>query len=115
MKIEYHLPALDQFFMLTQLPYDRLQEFCQRWQVTELALFGSALRDDFRPDSDIDLLVTFAPTSRWGLLAHVQMEQELAQMLDRPVDLLEKAAIQESHNWLRRNEILQTAQVIYAA
>jgi hypothetical protein len=101
--------------MLPELPHDRLIDFCQRWQITELALFGSILRDDFRPDSDIDLLVTFAPTTRWGLLAHVRMERELSQILDRPVDLIEKAVIQESPNWLRRNEILQTAQVIYAA
>lgn len=64
--------------------------------------------------ASIDLLVTFTPTARWGLLAHVRMERELSQILDRPVDLLEKAAIQESPNWLRRNEILQTAQIIYA-
>lgn len=101
--------------MHPELPRDRLLDFCHRWQITELALFGSILRDDFRPDSDIDLLVTFAPTAHWGLLAHVRMERELSQMLDRPVDLIEKAAIQESPNWLRRNEILQTAQVIYAA
>ena len=101
--------------MHPELPRDLLLDFCHRWQITELALFGSILRDDFRPDSDIDLLVTFAPTAHWGLLAHVRMERELSQMLDRPVDLIEKAAIQESPNWLRRNEILQTAQVIYAA
>ncbi|SRR5579883_917612 len=101
--------------MLPELPRDRLLDFCHRWQVIELALFGSILRDDFRPDSDIDFLVTFAPTAHWGLLAHVRMERELSQILDRPVDLIEKAAIQESPNWLRRNEILQTAQIIYAA
>jgi len=101
--------------MLPELPRDRLTDFCQRWQITELALFGSILRNDFRPDSDIDLLVTFAPTAHWGLLSHVRMERELSQMLNRPVDLIEKAAIQESPNWLRRNEILQTAQTIYAA
>jgi len=94
---------------------EQIAALCQRWQITELALFGSILRHDFRPDSDIDLLVTFAPTAHWGLLAHVRMERELSQMLDRPVDLIEKAAIQESPNWLRRNEILQTAQIIYAA
>lgn len=101
--------------MLPELLHDRLLDFCHRWQITELALFGSMLRDDFRPDSDIDLLVTFAPTAHWGLLAHVHMERELSQILDRPVDLIEKAAIQESPNWLRRDEILQTAQIIYAA
>jgi len=101
--------------MLPELPRDRLIDFCQRWQITELAVFGSILRDDFRPDSDIDLLVTFAPIAHWGLLSHVRMERELSQMLNRPVDLIEKAAIQESPNWLRRNEILQTAQTIYAA
>ena len=94
---------------------EQIAALCQRWKMTELALFGSILRNDFRPDSDIDLLVTFSPTAHWGLLAHVRMERELSQMLDRPVDLIEKAAIQESPNWLRRNEILQTAQIIYAA
>jgi len=49
------------------VPIDRIAEFCRRWKITELALFGSVLRDDFRPDSDVDVLVTFAPDAPWSL------------------------------------------------
>jgi uncharacterized protein len=96
------------------LPEQAIQAFCDRWQIAELALFGSALRDDFRPDSDIDLLVTFAPTADWSLLDHANMQQELTRLLNREVDLVSKRAIERSHNWIRRQEILTTAQVIYA-
>jgi predicted nucleotidyltransferase len=96
------------------LPEPAIQAFCDRWQITELALFGSILRDDFRPDSDIDILVTFAPESDWSLLDHATMQQELASLLKRAVDLVSKRAIERSHNWIRRQEILDTAQVIYA-
>lgn len=91
-----------------------IQIFCDRWQIIELALFGSILRDDFRPDSDIDLLVTFSPKADWSLLDHAKMQQELASLLNRDVDLVSKRAIERSHNWIRRQEILNTAQVIYA-
>jgi hypothetical protein len=90
-----------------------IQAFCDRWQITELALFGSILRDDFCPDSDIDLLVTFALEADWGLLDHAKMQQELVSLLNRSVDLVSKRAIERSHNWIRRQEILNTAQVIY--
>jgi uncharacterized protein len=96
------------------LPQQAIREFCQRWKITELALFGSVLRNDFRPDSDIDILVTFAPTANWGLLEHTQMQQELEAMLGRAVDLISKRAIERSSNWIRRQEILSTAQTIYA-
>lgn len=95
------------------LPQASLQEFCDRWQIVELSLFGSILRDDFRPDSDIDILVAFAPTANWGLLEHVQMQHELEAILDRTVDLISKRAIERSSNWIRRQEILSTAQPIY--
>jgi uncharacterized protein len=95
------------------LPHQSIREFCDRWQITELALFGSVLRDDFRPDSDIDMLVAFAPTANWGLLEHAQMQQELEAILDRAVDLISKRAIERSSNWIRRQEILSTAQTIY--
>lgn len=97
------------------LPEQQIIEFCQRWQITELALFGSILRDDFRPDSDIDFLVTFATESRWSLFDLVGMEHELEDMLGREVDLVMKKSIEQSHNWIRRKEILGTAQVFYAA
>lgn len=104
---------------LSQLPIDwpqqAIADFCDRWQIAELALFGSVLRADFRPDSDLDLLATFAPTARWGLLAHARMERELSQLFNRPVDLVEKAAIEASPNWLRRREILESSQTVYVA
>ncbi|MEO0406057.1 MAG: nucleotidyltransferase family protein [Cyanobacteria bacterium P01_A01_bin.135] len=93
---------------------DATQCFCQKWQITELALFGSVLRDDFRPDSDIDVLVTFTPDAPWTLLDLINMEYELADLTGRDIDLIEKQAIEKSDNWLRRDEILNTAQVIYS-
>jgi uncharacterized protein len=95
------------------LPQASIQEFCAHWQIIELSVFGSILRDDFRPDSDIDMLVSFAPTANWGLLEHSQMQQELEAMLGRSVDLISKRAIERSSNWIRRHEILSTAQTIY--
>ena len=92
-----------------------LEQFCRRWAISELALFGSALRDDFGPESDIDVLVTFAAEADWGLLDHVQMEAELAELLGREVDLLSRRAVERSQNPLRRQEILATAQTIYPA
>ena len=102
------LPRLD-------LPPDRLAEFCRRRRVTELALFGSALREDFRPDSDVDLLVTFDEDAPWGIFDIVRMKDELAAMLGRPVDLIERRAIERSRNWIRRREILGTARPVYVA
>ena len=95
------------------LPQQSIREFCQRWQIIELSVFGSVLRDNFRPDSDIDILVAFAPTANWGLLEHAQMQQELEAMLGRDVDLISKRAIERSDNWIRRQAILATAQTIY--
>jgi uncharacterized protein len=95
------------------LPQDQITAFCTYWQVTELSLFGSILRDDFRSDSDIDLLVAFAPEADWGLLDHVQMQHDLQEILGRDIDLVSKRAIENSENWIRRQEILSTAEVIY--
>lgn len=98
-----------------QLPGDKLVEFCQRWKVSELALFGSVLRNDFRPDSDIDVLITFAPDAKRGLLTLAKMKHELEDLLGREVDLVSKHAVETSHNWIRRKEILGTAQIVYVA
>ena len=98
-----------------QLPHDQLTEFCQRWKVRELALFGSVLRDDFRPDSDIDILITFAPEAKRGVFVLAQMQEELETLFGRSVDLVSKRAIERSQNWIRRQNILEFAQVIYAA
>lgn len=96
------------------IPLEQVQAFCDRWQIIEFALFGSVLREDFRPDSDIDVLVTFAPTSKRGLSETLQMKDELQSLFDRKVDLIVKAAIERSENWLRRKNILESAKVIYA-
>jgi predicted nucleotidyltransferase len=96
------------------LPQQFIEEFCDRWQIDELSLFGSILRNDFHPESDIDLLVTFAPNADWSLLDHAKMQQELVETLGREVDLITKRAIERSSNWIRRQEILSTAQTIYA-
>ncbi|MBE9040607.1 nucleotidyltransferase family protein [Oscillatoriales cyanobacterium LEGE 11467] len=90
-----------------------LQDFCQRWQIIELACFGSVVRDDFRSDSDIDLLVTWKPNSHWTLLDFAQMQFDLEALLERPVDLVSKRAIEHSDNPLRRRAILDTAIPIY--
>lgn len=96
-------------------PADRLEEFCHRWKIVELSLFGSALGDDFRPDSDLDLLVSFAPDAGWSLFDHARMERELTDMLGCEVDLVSRTAVEASPNWIRRQEILSTARALYAA
>jgi predicted nucleotidyltransferase len=96
--------------ILDTIPKPELEGFCHRWQITELALFGSVLRDDFRPDSDVDILVTFAEDAHWGLLDHVQMEMELAEILGRPVDLVTRRSVEHSENWLRKEHILSSAR-----
>ena len=92
-----------------------ISEFCQRWHIIEFAVFGSVLRSDFRLDSDIDVLVTFAPQAKRGLTETLQMQDELKAMFDREVDFIVKTALEKSQNWLRRQTILDSAQVIYAA
>ncbi|MEQ8541543.1 MAG: nucleotidyltransferase domain-containing protein [Coleofasciculus sp. D1-CHI-01] len=89
---------------------DEIAAFCQRWQITEFALFGSILRDDFRPDSDVDVLVSFAPEAKWSLWDIIKMKEELKTMFRRKVDLVEKECLR---NPFRRYEILSTKQVIY--
>jgi len=97
-----------------QLPYYQIVAFCQRWRITELAIFGSILREDFGPESDIDILVTFAPEVQWSLLDYVEMQDELQTILGRSVDLLSRKSIEGSPNYLRRQAILDAAEVIYA-
>ena len=97
------------------IPAEGLSEFCQRWKITELALFGSALRDDFKPRSDIDLLVSFASESSWSLFDLATMQNELQELLGRPVDLVERSAIERSENYIRRRNILASVEVLYGA
>ena len=89
----------------------KISEFCQSWEVIEFAIFGSAIRDDFSSQSDVDVLVTFASDVQIGLFDLVQMQIELEGIFGRPVDLVEKASLRNPY---RRHEILKTAQVVYA-
>ncbi|HEY9909133.1 MAG TPA: nucleotidyltransferase family protein [Thermosynechococcaceae cyanobacterium] len=98
-----------------ELPMEKIVAFCDRWHVTEFALFGSVLREDFRPDSDIDILINVSPNAERGLTETLQMRDELEAIFGRKVDLIIKAAIERSENWLRRKNILESAQTIYAA
>jgi predicted nucleotidyltransferase len=94
------------------IPQAKIEDFCRRWKAKEFALFGSVLREDFRPDSDVDVLVTFAPDGGIAFDNRVEMLDELAAIFGRQVDLVEKDAIL---NPFRRHEILTTKEVVYAA
>jgi hypothetical protein len=94
------------------VPKEKIAEFCHKWMVTELALFGSVLRDDFRPESDIDILVTFSKDARWSLFDWVDMIDELKSIFGREVHLLSKGGLR---NPFRRHEILRNKEVVYAA
>ncbi len=96
----------------TAVHKERIAEFCRKWMVTEFALFGSVLRDDFRPDSDLDILVTFSGDARWSLFDWVNMIEELETIFGRKVHLLSKEGLR---NPFRRHEILKTREVVYAA
>ena len=100
--------------MSTRLRFDRddVADFCRRWKVTEFSLFGSVLRDDFRPDSDVDVLVTFAADAPWSLLDLVTMREDLRQIFGREVHLVEQAGLR---NPFRRKAILNHREVIFAA
>ena len=93
-------------------PKEQIIDFCHRWKITEFALFGSALREDLRPDSDIDVLVTFEPEAGWSLFDLATMQHELEALFNGNVDLVERAGLR---NPFRRHDILKTRQVIYAA
>src|SRR5512147_2477429 len=92
------------------VPKDRIAAFCQKWKITELALFGSVLREDFRPDSDVDVLVEFAPDAHVGLIRMAGIEEEISQLLGRKADL--RIAAELSRYF--RDKFLKTAEVQYA-
>jgi len=97
------------------IPQERVAEFCRKHRVRKLSLFGSALREDFRPDSDVDVLVSFAEDARYSLFELAAMEEELASILGRKVDLVEREAIEQSENYIRRRHILQSEEPLYVA
>ena len=97
------------------IPREKVIEFCQKWKITVFSLFGSVLRDDFRPDSDVDVLISFAPDASWTLLDHVEMQDELQVIFGRKVDLVSRKGIERSRNELRRKAILESAEIFYEA
>jgi uncharacterized protein len=90
-----------------------INKFCQRWNIIELALFGSILRDDFKSESDIDFLVTFSPEIKIGFKELLSIEKELKILVKRDIDLVFKNTIKNSQNWIKKRNILENAEVIY--
>ena len=96
-----------------RLPSEQIAAFCDRWNVVEIALFGSVLRDDFGPDSDIDVLVRFRPGQYPSLFGLSEMESDFAEMVGRRVDLVEREGVEQSPNYIRRRAILGSARTVY--
>ena len=97
------------------IPLERLESVCRKWQIAELALFGSAAGDTFSDESDVDVLVTFEPEAQIGLFEHMEIEDELEAVFGRKVDLVVRRAVEQSRNWIRRSAIRESARMIYAA
>lgn len=97
-----------------EIPESAIIAFCRKWLIDEFALFGSAVRNDFDQDSDIDILVTFSQEAKWTLFDHVDMQDELKTLFGREVDLVSRKGIERSQNYIRRREIIDSARVIYA-
>ncbi len=97
------------------IPKETIAEFCKKWKVREFAFFGSVLRDDFRPDSDIDVLVTFSEDAKCTLFDLIHMEKELKEIFGREVDIVSRRGIESSRNHIRKNAILSSAEAVYAA
>jgi hypothetical protein len=94
---------------------DQLAAFCRKWKIARFWLFGSVLRDDFRPDSDIDAMVEFAEDAEWSLFDFVHIRDDLVALVGRDVDLLTRRGVEAGRNPYRRNAILSNAEMVYAA
>ncbi|MBI3090834.1 MAG: nucleotidyltransferase family protein [Candidatus Tectomicrobia bacterium] len=94
------------------IPREKIAAFCRKWKVREFSLFGSVLREDFRPESDVDVLVSFDPEATWSLLDIVTMQDELAEIFGRKVDLVERQAVEGSSNPFRRRRILNNVEQV---
>ncbi len=97
------------------IPAEKIADFCRRWKIKRLAIFGSAATGELRPASDIDLLVTFCQDADWTMFDHFTMEEELSSLFGRDVDLISLRAVEENPNPISRREILNSARQIYAA
>jgi predicted nucleotidyltransferase len=100
--------------MPVRIPIDRrkITDFCAKWKVTEFSLFGSVSRDDFGPESDVDVLVSFAPGTLFTMYQWVDMIDELQALFGRPIDLVDESTLK---NPFRRHRILKTREVLHAA
>lgn len=116
-KVKNYIIPIQKIYQRLNTTPESIAAFCKKWNIEELALFGSVLRDDFREDgedpSDIDVLYIHTPEARYGFEIF-DMKEELESLFDRKVDLIGKKSIQNSRNWLRRQSILESSQVIYA-
>ena len=97
------------------LPLEEIARFCNKWKIAELSVFGSVLREDFGPESDLDFLFTVESGSILKLWELPDAERELAELLGRKVDLVSRNGIEQSRNWIRKGEILESARIVYAA
>ncbi len=114
--MRYTFPmATSELQLPIDIQMDDIAAFCERWQIVEFALFGSVLRDDFGPESDIDVLVRFAPGHGWSVLDHLAMERELSALLGRRTEIVNTDALREDRNPFRGREILSSARLLYAA
>lgn len=92
------------------VPEEEINDFCARWEIRRMSLFGSVLRDDFGPDSDIDILISFRDDAQWSLWDWIEMQDELRAIFGRDVDVVEESGLR---NPFRRHEILSTREVVY--
>jgi len=92
------------------IPKREIKSFCLKWKISEFALFGSILREDFNKKSDVDILVTFQPDVPWSLFDWIDMIDELKQVFGRDIDLIEKSGLRNPY---RRKTILDTRKIVY--
>jgi predicted nucleotidyltransferase len=109
--------SLEEIYQRLNTEPTQIVNFCEKWQIVELAVFGSILRDDFQVvgenKSDVDILFTYGITARKNLILQVRMQYELEDIFDRSVDLVSKTAIEQDANYIRRHNILNSARIIY--
>ena len=91
---------------------EKLRDFCRKWKITEFSFFGSVVRDDFGPESDVDVMVTFEEDAPWGLFSMVHMEDELVEIFGREVDLLTRRSVERSRNPIRKASILSSSAIL---
>ncbi|MCC6476648.1 nucleotidyltransferase domain-containing protein [bacterium] len=94
---------------------EKIKEFCDKWKIVEFSLFGSVLTDEFRSDSDVDVMVKFAPESHWSLFDMVDLEDELKIIIGRDVDVVTRPSVERSENYIMRKSILGSSRTFYAA